>query len=207
MSDDGKLTSHSALIAGAGGGIGLETAKLLAAEGCHLNLADLNDFALEKAADEIAGQYDREPEIYSTDLSESVNAAVLALECEDVSILINCFGTVPTGNIDTLDADDWTAGFELRVFGAINLCREVLEGMFEVGSGIIINVGCMVDDDDEDQLCPQSANATLVGFAEKLDKQTKRQGIRVLTFLPKAGESASEHATALTRMIFGKLSS
>jgi short-subunit dehydrogenase len=207
MSDSGKLTGHSALIAGAAGDIGLAVAKLLAAEGCRLHLADLKDQKLEEIAEELFDLHEIEAEIYSTDLSESINAAALALECEDVGILINTFGSVPVGNIETLDSEDWQAGFELRVLGAINLSREVLEGMIDLASGIIVNVGGGLDDRIDDQLCLQTINATLSAFSENLDKQTKREGIRVLTFLPDAEASADDNATALTRMILGKLSS
>jgi short-subunit dehydrogenase len=207
MSDDGKLTGHSALIAGAAGGIGLATALLLAAEDCQLHLSDLNDSDLEAAADNITDSCDVEVDIYSTDLSESINAAALGLECEDVSILVNAFGNAPAGNIDTLQADDWKEGFETRVFGAINLTREVLESMNELGSGIIINVGCTVEGDEPDQLCLHSANASLETFSKILDNQYKRQGIRVLTFLPTANASTSDNAADLVKLIYKKLSS
>ncbi len=207
MSTDGKLTGHSALVAGAAGGIGLASAKLLATEGCQLHLADLDDQALEKIADDLYDLYEAEAEVYSADLSDSINAAALAMECEDVSILINAIGSVPKGDIDTLVPEDWLAGFDLRVFGAINLCREVLEGMIELGSGIIVNIGCVMEEGAKDQLCIQAVNGALLAFSDNLDKQTKREGIRVLTFLPKINESTDDNAAALTRMIFGKLSS
>lgn len=207
MSEKEKLTGHCALIAGATGAIGLAVAKLLAAEGCQLHLADLDEDILEEAADEIFELYEIEAEIYPTDLSDPINAAALAMECEDVSILINTFGTVPKGDIYTLESEDWQSGFDFRVFGSINLSREVLEGLDELGSGIIVNVGGKVTGQTEDQLCIQTANAALLAFSEYLDKQTRRKGIRVLTFTPNEDESADESAAALTRLILGKLSS
>lgn len=207
MPTEGKLTGHSALIAGASGDTGKAVARLLAAEGCQLHLADLNDQALEDIADELYDAFEAEAEIYSTDLSDSINAAALAMECEDVGILVNCFGTVPKGNVETLDSDDWLGGFEARVFGAINLSREVLECMIDLGSGIIVNVGCKSNEDPKDQLCIQTANAALVAFSDNLDRQTKREGIRVLAFLPDADESGDENAASLARLISGKLSS
>ncbi len=207
MTKDEILNHHSALIAGASGGIGLACAKLLAAKGCQLYLAARDDQDLEQACDEISDLYSIDVEPIPTDLSEPVNAAALALECEDVDILINTFGSLPRGTIDTLEAEDWQSGFELRVFGAINLTREVLEGMVELGTGIIINVGGAIDDDIEDQLCILSANATLKAFSDNLDVQAKRQGIRVLTYIPERGLSDDDHASALIQLIFAKLSS
>ncbi|NQU56188.1 MAG: SDR family NAD(P)-dependent oxidoreductase [Rhodospirillales bacterium] len=208
MTKDEILNRHSALIAGASGGIGMACAKLLAAKGCQLHLAALDDLALDQVCDVITDLYGLQPEAYPADLSEPINAAALALDCEDVDILINAFGVLPRGNIDTLEAEDWQSGFELRVFGAINLTREILEGMALLGTGIIINVGGTIDDDDEeDQLCILTANATLKAFSENLDRQAKREGIRVLTYIPNAKASDDEHAAALIGLVFGKLSS
>jgi short-subunit dehydrogenase len=207
MTNDEILNRHSVLIAGAAGGIGLACAKLLAQRGCQLFLADSNEQSLDRLCETITDQYDVEVEALVTDLSEPINAAALALDCEDVDILINAFGAVPGGTIETLEFEDWQAGFALRVFGAINLTREILEGMKMLGTGIIINVGGLTRKNDEDQLCAISANAALEAFSENLDNQAKRQGIRVLTYLPDDDLSNEEHASALIQFVFAKLSS
>lgn len=207
MTRDEILKLHSALIAGASGGIGLACAKLLAARGCQLHLAARDERALDQAIEEISDLYGVEAEAQPADLSEPVNAAALALDCEDVDILVNAFGSLPRGGIETLTPEDWQTGFELRVFAAINLTREVLEGMTLLGTGIIINVGAMIDGDGDDQLCALCANAALKAFSENLDKQARREGVRVLTYLPERGLGDDEHAAALIRLIFGKLSS
>jgi len=207
MTKDGILKLHSALIAGASGGIGLACATLLAAKGCQLYLADNDDLALEQAEETIVNLYDADIEALPTDLSEPINAAALALDCEDVDILINTFGTLPKGTIETLTPEDWQGGFELRVFGAINLTREVLEGMTELGTGIIINVGGMIDEKSDDQLCIESANAALKAFSDNLDKQARREGIRVLSYIPDAELSDEDHAATLIQFIYDKLSS
>lgn len=209
MSEEDKLTGHSALIAGACGDIGREVAKLLAAEGCMLHLADTDEVGLGGMADDLYDVHELEVEIYFSDLSDSINCAALAMEADEVSILVNAFGSIPTGDFLSLEADDWQEGFERRVFGAINLSREVLESMQDLQSGIIVNVGGRINDAEElsHQLCIQTANAAIQAFSENLDKQTKREGIRVLTFLPENDMEPQEQATALTRLIFSKLSS
>ncbi|MBT4932247.1 MAG: SDR family NAD(P)-dependent oxidoreductase [Rhodospirillaceae bacterium] len=207
MSKDGILSGHSALIAGGSSGIGLACARLLAANDCQLHLAARDDEALDQACESIVEDYGIEVEALPTDLSEPVNAAALALDCEDVDILINAFGSVPRGTIETLQGEDWQTGFELRVFGAISLTREVYEGMLELGTGIIINIGGAVGEDDEDGLCILSANAALKAFCENLDKQAKREGVRVLPYFPETDIGNDDHAATLIQLIFGKLSS
>ena len=61
------------------------------------------------------------------------------------------------------------------------------------------------DGDDDKNLCIVSVNAALQAFSKSLDRKTKREGIRVLTFLPQANISAEENAAALNCMILKKL--
>lgn len=207
MSEDGKLTGHSALIAGSTEATGFAIAKLLAAEGCDVHLADGDETALMEAYEEIIECYDVEAEEHPTDLSDSINAAALALECEEITILVNTFGSIPDGSLEALESEQWMAGFEMRVFGAINLCREVMEGMIDLGSGVIVNVGVPVVEDNPEQICAVSANAALLAFSNTLDKQSKPQGIRVLSFFPEPGVETDDIAAALSRLIFSKISS
>ena len=205
MANDGKFTGHSALIAGASNPIGLAIAKLLAAEDCQLHMADSNNQALDLGIAEISELYEVDVEPHLTDLSEPINIAVLALECQHVNILINTLGAMTKGAINELEHEDWKSSFELTLFAAINLTGEVLESLYEQGSGIIVNGGGVVDGDDDKNLCIVSVNAALQAFSKSLDRKTKREGIRVLTFLPQANISAEENAAALNCMILKKL--
>ena len=205
MANDGKLAGLSALIAGASSPIGLETARLLAAEDCQLHMADSNGQALDLGIAEISELYEVIVEPHLTDLSEPINIAVLALECQHVNIVINALGPTAKGGINELEHEDWKTGFELTLFAAINLTKEVLDSLYEQGSGIIINVGGVVDGDEDKNLCIVSVNAALQAFSESLDKKTKQDGIRVLTFLPQAKKSAKENSTSLDRMILEQL--
>ena len=207
MPEDGKLSGHAVLIAGGAGGLGFALGMALAAEGCELHLADTDETALEEAGEAITDLYDIVLEEHPTDLSESVNAAVLALECEDAGIVVNTIGSAPGGALESLEAEDWRDGFELRLFGAVNLCREMLESMTERGSGVIVNVGLPEADGDPERICPLTVNAALAAFSTALDRQYKPQGIRVLTFFPEAGAPTEDNAAVLSRLIFSKMSS
>lgn len=192
-----KLAGRSALIAGATGGFGLAAAQLLAAEGCRMHLAAKNGEALERAAADLADRYGVETEALPTDLSDTINAAVLALDCQDVDILINAFGSLPGGDLESLDGEDWKAAFELRFFAAVNLCREVIEGMTELGAGVVINVGGGA----QGQPCAASVNAALKAFSENLDKRTRKGGVRVVAFIPDADAGDEMNAAAILDII------
>ena len=107
-----KLTGNVALVTGASSGFGRAIAIRLAQEGCTLHLADSNETDLEDALEAIESDDETEPETHPTDISDAINAAALALECEEANILINTLPAPPVGGIDDLDHDDWLQAIE-----------------------------------------------------------------------------------------------
>lgn len=205
MVNNGKLVGQNALIAGCSGPIAFAAAKLLAAEGCQLHMADLNESELCRRVTEIRELHKISVEAHLTDLSEPINIAILALECQHINILINTMGAPTKGGINQLKHEDWKTSFELTLFAAINLTEEVLESLYEHERGIIINVGGVVDGVDENNLCVVSVNAALKAFSKNLDKKTKLDGVRVLSFLPQGNINAEENAAVLYGLILEKL--
>jgi NAD(P)-dependent dehydrogenase (short-subunit alcohol dehydrogenase family) len=61
-----KLAHNTCIVTGAGSGIGAAVAKALAAEQCHIVLADRNDVGMERTAQESIPQRRRK---YSVTLS------------------------------------------------------------------------------------------------------------------------------------------
>ena len=206
MLNNGKFIGQNALIAGCTNPVGLATAKFLAAEGCQLHMADLNEPELRRSVDEIRKLHKVGVEAHVTDLSEPINIAILALECQHINILINTMGTPIRGGINKLRHEDWKSSFELTLFAAINLTVEVLESIYEYERGIIINVGGIIDETNEKNLCIVSLNAALKAFSKNLDKKTRLDGVRVLSFLPQENINAEENAAALYRLISEKIS-
>ena len=55
--------------------------------------------------------------------------AALADAAGDVDILVNNAGDIPAGTVETLTDEDWRRGFDLKVFGYINLTRAIYTRM------------------------------------------------------------------------------
>jgi len=203
MTEQSRLTDQCALVAGGSGGIGLAVARALAAEGCDLHLAGRNDDRLDEAVEALGEDFGIEAEAHATDLGSAINAAALGLECEDAGILVNAFGEVPAGGIIDLEDDDWRRGFELKVFGTINLCREMFEALGETSAGVIVNVGCP----QTGGICADTANAAVRAFSESLDEEARRNGVRVLVYQPSPELDDETNADAVVNMILGHFAS
>jgi NAD(P)-dependent dehydrogenase (short-subunit alcohol dehydrogenase family) len=131
------LTGKTALVVGAGSGMGEAGAHGLAAFGARVFCADLNQEAAEDTAEQIRSQKGK-AEALQLDITESksVQAATERVGTPDVLI------TTPSINVrkpllETTD-EEFDRVVELNLKGTFRLIREFGRGMAERGSGSII---------------------------------------------------------------------
>lgn len=181
------LQGKSALITGASKGIGLACAKAFAAEGCALHLAARSADRLDKAKNEIETRYGVSVHIHLCDLRTEGAIKTLADACESVDVLINNAGDIPGGGIETVDEERWRHAWELKVFGYINLTREMLARMRPRGQGVVVNiVGMAGVTHPAEYLCGATGNAALEAFTKGAGKASIEYGVRVLGVHPPA---------------------
>ena len=180
-----NLTGRTALIAGGSKGIGLAIAKSLAAEGCHLHLAARTESELKKVAEEISGRHGVKVAIHPGDLTDSAHVKAVAAACGEVDILVNSAGGIPRGTLLEIDEQRWRSAWDLKVFGSINLTREIYGPMCRRGKGVIINiVGVSADRPDAYYIAGSSGNAALAMFSRSLGGDSIRYGVRVIAVNP-----------------------
>lgn len=134
------LRGKWALVSGASQGIGRAAAHSLAREGCNLRLVARDEAALVDLSAELVREYDVSVTVHPCDLSRHGAAVELAASCGEVDILVNNAGNTPRGDILSVDEQTWRDGWELKIFGYINMTREFYRRMVARGSGVIVNV-------------------------------------------------------------------
>jgi 3-oxoacyl-[acyl-carrier protein] reductase len=175
------LKGKSVLVTGGSKGIGLACAKSFAAEGCLLHLAARDKDRLAQAARSLVGDV----KTHSVDLRDAAALRRLAEECASVDILINNAGDIPGGTIEVLDDAKWRHAWELKVFGFINLTRELYPRMKARKSGVIVNViGMAAEQPSFEYICGATANAGLANFTRALGKAYPQNGVRVVGVHP-----------------------
>ena len=178
---DLRLKGKSVLITGGSKGIGLACAKAFAAEGCRVHVASRNKDALEAAARAIGG------EAHVADLRDGKALRALADACAGVDILVNNAGDIPGGTIEALDEAKWRHAWELKVFGYVNLTRELFARMKARKAGVIVNViGMAGEHPSFEYVCGSMANAGLGAFTQAMGKGSPAHGVRVLGVHPPA---------------------
>jgi NAD(P)-dependent dehydrogenase (short-subunit alcohol dehydrogenase family) len=182
---DLQLAGKTALITGASKGIGRATAITLATEGCSLHLAARSGDELEKLKAEILGKHKVQVALHPGDLSTTRSMTALANAAGDVDILINNAGDIPAGTVEALTDEEWRRGFDLKVFGYINLTREIYARMKKRASGVIINdIGNSGENWDYNYVAGSTGNAALMSFTKAVGGVSLDFGVRVLGVNP-----------------------
>jgi len=184
------LNGRTALITGGSRGLGFGTARLLAAEGCHLHIASRSAPDLEAAKRRITDVHKVDVTCHAMDLSSSDNVRKLAASCGDVDILVNNAGAIPQGSVTSLDEKTWREAWDLKVFGFVNLTREIYSNMCERRSGVIVNViGTAGERPAANYIAGSMGNASLIAMTRALGAASPEFGVRVVGVNPGATET------------------
>ena len=182
---DLKLRGRRALITGSSKGIGLAIAQALAAEGCGVQLVARTRSELDKVTAQIRGDHGVEAVGHAVDLSDSAGVKAVAVACGEIDILVNSAGAIPRGTLLDIDEERWRKAWDLKLFGAINLTREIYGPMCKRGKGVIINIaGIAGDRPDAYYIAGSCANAAMIMFSRSLGGDSIRYGVRVLAVNP-----------------------
>jgi 3-oxoacyl-[acyl-carrier protein] reductase len=132
-----------ALLTGAAGVLGRETARGLAADGFRVIMVDLDRKQLEDLAKEIGrGAY---PLVLDVADPQKITEACATIRQKfgQVSVLVNNAGVLSNHKSAETVNDEWRRIMAVNLDGAFYLCREWLPGMKTVRWGRIINVCSM----------------------------------------------------------------
>ncbi|HUK60071.1 MAG TPA: SDR family oxidoreductase [Stellaceae bacterium] len=182
---DLHLAGRTVLITGGSKGIGLGCARHFAAEGCNLVLSSRTKDQLETAAETIRRSAQVNVRTMALDLSQQGARDELVAANPDIDILVNNAGAIPGGDIFAVDDKAWREGWELKVFGYVNLARAYFTRMKEKKRGVIINIcGGGGETMSFGYVCGAAGNASLMAFSRSLGSHAIDYGIRVVAVNP-----------------------
>ena len=129
-----------AIVTGASGGLGLEFAKLLAADEYDLALVARSADKLEANAALLRANHGVNVETVALDLSKAGAASELVARVPSCDILINNAGFASNGRFDEIDPQRLRDEMMLDVVTLTELTRAYLPGMRARGTGRVLNV-------------------------------------------------------------------
>lgn len=179
-------------ITGGSSGIGLETAKLLAAQGCRLVLIARGEPLLDQACKTIATQTEQTAQAFNFicmdvsdnhDVLQKIKTAVEAFGIPD--ILINSAG-VGTGDcFENISYEQFDKAMKINIYGTRNVISALLPYMKQKGGGQIVNISSVAGLIGMFGYTTYSATKyAIVGLTECLRSELKRFNIKVTLVCP-----------------------
>ncbi|ABK73872.1 SDR family NAD(P)-dependent oxidoreductase [Mycolicibacterium smegmatis] len=131
-----ELEGLTALVTGGTSGIGLESARLMAAEGADVVITGRDAQRGEQAAADIG----HGARFVQADLGDLDSVADLAAQAPDVDILVNNAGIYPQASTFDQDVAGFQQLFDTNVRGTYFLVAAAAKGMVARGHGSIVNI-------------------------------------------------------------------
>jgi 3-oxoacyl-[acyl-carrier protein] reductase len=175
----------TAIVTGAGSGIGQAIALRLAADGYNLLV---NDFCVE-AAKTTADQIGAKAKATGGDVSVEADVAAMVAAAEvafgPVTHLVNCAGFVHQSRFVDLTVADFDRMIAVHLRGTFLCTHAVLKGMLARGSGVIVNIASQLGQIGGVELAHYAAaKAGIIGMTKSLAREVSAQGVRVNAVAP-----------------------
>ena len=133
-----RLEGKTAIVTGGAQGIGFEGARLFAAEGARVVIADINAEKGTAAAQAIGCEFVR------CDVSKAADVQAVVAQCGTVDVLYNnagIFWTGHDGRITDIAEADWDRVIAINLKSVYLFTKHALPAMIAAGGGSIINTG------------------------------------------------------------------
>jgi NAD(P)-dependent dehydrogenase (short-subunit alcohol dehydrogenase family) len=144
MDDLFSLKGKNAVVVGGAGGIGRGLALGLAQYGAQVGIADINEAALETAAQEIEAATGQKVRTYTVDTGDESNVQDLVAKAiadmGRVHVLVNAQGFNTKAPATEFPMAEWDKLFSVNVRGVMMCCKHFAAHMAEQGGGKIINL-------------------------------------------------------------------
>ncbi len=182
-----RLTGRTAVVTGAGSGIGLASARRLASEGANVVCADVDEVRGKAAAEETGGIF------VNTDVTdpEQVEALFRRTAYEtygSVDVAFNNAGISPPDDDSILETglEAWKRVQEVNLTSVYLCCKAALPYMREQGRGSIINTASFVArmGAATSQISYTASKGGVLAMSRELGVQFAREGIRVNALCP-----------------------
>jgi len=195
---EAKLQGRSAVVTGAGRGIGKETALALAAEGAKVVVSDpgvsrVGTGTDAAPADEVVAEVSRHGGMAIANYDSVTDFAAaerIVKSCIDnfgrIDILVNCAGVLRDRMIFNMSEEEWDMVLSVHLKGTFNMCRHASVSMREQRYGRIINVASAAWLGSTGQSNYSAAKGGIVSLTRTIARELGRHGVTCNCIVPMA---------------------
>ena len=182
------IEGRTALVFGAGGGLGGAIASALAAEGAKVVAADINAEAAAKTADAIrdSGGTALPLEWDLADL-DAIDGKVSHIEAElgGIDILVNNAGITRDNLLLKMTEADWDAVLDINLKGTFLCTKAAIKPMIKQRSGKIINIASVIGImGNAGQANYAASKGGIISFTKTMARELGKRNIRVNAIAP-----------------------
>ncbi len=169
-----RLAGKTALITGAGAGIGRAAAELFAAEGATVWATDRDAIAVDGCR------------TARLDVLDPAAIGAVFAEAGPLDILFNCAGMVAGGTILDCSEADWSRSFDLNVTAMFRTIRAALPAMIAKGGGSIVNMASVASSITgvPNRFAYGASKAAVIGLTKHVAVDFVGKGIRCNAICP-----------------------
>jgi NAD(P)-dependent dehydrogenase (short-subunit alcohol dehydrogenase family) len=188
MSERMRLEGRTAVITGAGGGIGRAIAVSLARRRCHLALADIDEAGMV-GTEELARPYGVRVSRHRLDVADRAAVAgfpaLVAAEHEGAHLLVNNAGVALGGTFEQVSEEDFEWLFEINFWGVVRMTRAFLPLLRASGDARIVNLSSVFGlVAPPEQVAYAASKFAVRGFSEALRHELEGSGVGVTVVHP-----------------------
>jgi 3-oxoacyl-[acyl-carrier protein] reductase len=191
--------NRTAVVTGAGRGIGAGVARRLATDGLGVAVLDLDETTCKQVVDEIESLGGRALPV-PVDVSDegAVEAAVerIAAELGEPTVLVNNAGIIRDNLLFKMSVEEWDAVMSVHLRGSFLMTRAVQGHMTRAGWGRIINLSSTSALGNRGQVNYSAAKAGIQGFTKTLALELGKFGVTANAIAPGFIETEMTMATA-----------
>jgi NAD(P)-dependent dehydrogenase (short-subunit alcohol dehydrogenase family) len=189
MADAIRLDGKVAIITGGAGGIGAATARLMAARGAKVAIADIDEDGANTVA---AGLADAWAVKVDLEHQSSIKALISAVSEHygQIDVLINNAALLGPeiaqndGNVEEMDTDLWDRTYRINVRGTMIACREALPHLRATRGNIINTVSNLALQGHLIQAAYSSSKAAIIQMTRAIAASHGKAGVRCNAVAP-----------------------
>src|SRR5438309_2623833 len=184
-----RFENQSAIVTGAGRGIGHTIAVRLASEGARVACVSRSEDNAKRTADEINILRADSAKHYAVDVADHAAVQKIGAQIiEDftkIDILVNNAGVRRDGLVMRMSIEDWDAVINTNLRGAFNFTQAIIRAMIKQRSGRIINITSVIAlIGNAGQTNYAASKAGLIGFTKSLARELASRSITVNAIAP-----------------------
>jgi 3-oxoacyl-[acyl-carrier protein] reductase len=184
-----NFENQTAIITGAGRGIGQAIAARLASGGARVACVSRSEENAKRTADELNKARADTAKHYAVDVADhaavqKVGAQILE-DFGKIDILVNNAGVTRDGLAMRMSIEDWDTVINTNLRGAFNFTQSILRSMIKQRSGRIINITSVIGlIGNAGQTNYAASKAGLIGFTKSLARELASRNITVNAVAP-----------------------